>query len=202
MALVLAADQVGADVLTNESVEQPDFMKTLFRIPFSPVRFFRILPAGSNCRCLSGVLNVDNSGKSNPFSLSSVPIALKSSRVPLTMGSSSPYSWASPKASAVTITWRLENPHRQHPIVALDHPVGALHLGALIVRHIILETQPGLSGFVFIVQKPVLDLFDLTLQLLQILLLPGNRLLRCLLLVRLPVFGEKPSNGLFKLCLK
>src|SRR5437773_1209363 len=60
---------------------------------------------------------------------------------------------------------------RGYPIITLNHPMRALHLGALIVRQIALSGLATLAYFLLVLFKPALKLFDPGSQGIDLLLL-------------------------------
>ncbi len=59
--------------------------------------------------------------------------------------------------------------HRRYPVIALNDPVGTLHLGALIVGEVAFPGSAGFPGLVVVVGKPGFELLDPGLQRLDLL---------------------------------
>src|SRR3972149_308156 len=91
--------------------------------------------------------------------------------------------------------------HGRHPIRILKYPMGTLHLGALVPRHIALEGFAGLPDLVVMVPQPGLELPDLTAQCPAILLLPGLELWGNAAGIPLAVHLEHALHGPFQLLL-
>src|SRR5688572_4935168 len=82
-----------------------------------------------------------------------------------------------------------------HAIIALNHAVGALHLGAFVVGEITLLRLAALSRLIVILGKPAFDLRYLLAKRLQLPTLALHSRRITLRLIELAMSGEEIANG-------